>query len=64
MRGDGGAGERRVTGVVLASGEVLLAEQVVVALGPWTAKVEEWLQVCRASTYSKVKWVKWVKWVK
>ena len=40
--GSGGAGERDVTGVRV-NGEVLAADKVIIALGPWSSQAAEWL---------------------
>lgn len=38
-------GDRQISGVELIDGEILRAEQVVVAMGPWSCKLEDWLGV-------------------
>ena len=43
--GDEGGAGRVSTGVRLASGEQIACDQLVVALGPWSCLVEEWLGV-------------------
>lgn len=44
-KGEGGDGERRVTGVLLGDGEEIPCDRVIVAMGPWSCLAEDWFGI-------------------